>query len=81
MMTFDKNKDGKLTKDEVTDVRLHRLFDRADANKDGVVTKEELMALAAKLDAEYGQAERAQPPAASGVSGQRTGLPGLGYFG
>ena len=55
MMAFDKNKDGKLTKDEVTDVRLHRLFDRADANKDGVVTKEELMALAAQLDAEYGQ--------------------------
>ena len=56
MMAFDKNKDGKLTKDEVTDVRLHRLFDRADANKDGVVTKEELMALAAQLEAEYGQA-------------------------
>jgi hypothetical protein len=55
MMAFDKNKDGKLTKDEVTDVRLHRLFDRADANKDGIVTKEELMALAAQLDAEYSQ--------------------------
>ena len=55
MMAFDKNKDGKLTKDEVTDVRLHALFDRADTNKDGVVTKEELMALAAKMDAEFGQ--------------------------
>lgn len=54
MMAFDKNKDGKLTKDEVTDPRLHRLFDRADANKDGVVTKEELMVLAAQLEAEYG---------------------------
>src|SRR5260370_15037484 len=58
MMAFDKNKDGKLTKDEVTDVRLHRLFDRADANKDGVVTKEELMALAAQLDAEYQEGGR-----------------------
>jgi hypothetical protein len=56
MMAFDKNKDGKLTKDEVTDPRLQRLFDQADTNKDGVVTKEELMALAAKLEAEYGQA-------------------------
>src|SRR5438067_1710743 len=55
MMAFDKNKDGKLTKDEVTDARLHRLFDRADANKDGVVTKEELMTLAAQLEAEVGQ--------------------------
>jgi len=48
MMAFDKNKDGKLTKDEVTDPRLHALFDRADANKDGVVTREELEALFAR---------------------------------
>lgn len=48
MMAFDKNKDGKLTRDEVTDERLLRLFDRANTNKDGVVTREELEALAAK---------------------------------
>lgn len=45
MMAFDKNKDGKLTRDEITDLRLLRLFDRADANKDGVVTAKELRAL------------------------------------
>src|SRR3982074_1560592 len=45
MMAFDKNKDGKLTRDEITDERLLRLFDQADTNKDGVVTKEELIAL------------------------------------
>ena len=55
MMAFDAKKDGKLTKDEVTDPRLQRLFDLADANKDGIVTKDELMALAAKLDAEHGE--------------------------
>ncbi len=55
MMAFDKNKDGKLTRDEITDERLLRLFDQADANKDGVVTKEELEALAKKLDAEAGE--------------------------
>jgi hypothetical protein len=49
MMAFDKNKDGKLSKDEITDRRLLRLFDRADADKDGVVTKEELTALAAHM--------------------------------
>ncbi len=54
MMAFNKKKDGKLTKDEVTDERLLRLFDLADTNKDGIVTKEELMALAAKMDAESG---------------------------
>jgi EF hand len=45
MMAFNKKKDGKLTRDEITDQRLLRLFDRADANKDGVVTREELVAL------------------------------------
>jgi hypothetical protein len=49
MMAFDKNNDGKLSKDEITDRRLLRLFDRADADKDGVVTKEELSALATKM--------------------------------
>lgn len=54
MMAFDKNKDGKLTKDEITDPGLHRLFDRADANHDGIVTREELTALAQKMVAESG---------------------------
>src|SRR5205814_9767822 len=49
MMAFDKNKDGKLTRDEITDERLLRLFDRADTNKDGVGTREELAALAARV--------------------------------
>ena len=48
MMAFDKDGDGKLTKREVTDDLLHRLFDRADADKDGVLTKAELAALAAR---------------------------------
>ena len=52
MMAFDKNKDGKLTRDEITDERLLRLFEQADTNKDGVVTREELEALAKKLAAE-----------------------------
>ncbi len=48
MMAFDANKDGKLTEGEITDARLLRLFQRADADKDGVVTNDELNALAAK---------------------------------
>jgi hypothetical protein len=55
MMAFNKTKDGKLTKAEVTDPRLLRLFELADTNKDGIVTREELIALAAKIDAEWGQ--------------------------
>ncbi len=48
MMAFDKDKDGKLTRAEITDARLTRLFDRSDANKDGIVTKEELAAVVKK---------------------------------
>jgi hypothetical protein len=71
MMAFNKKKDGKLTKDEVTDGRLHRLFDQADTNKDGVVTKEELMALAAKLDAESAQDPDGRGPGGPGGPGGR----------
>jgi hypothetical protein len=52
LMAFDKNKDGKLTRDEIVDDRLLRLFDRADANHDGVVTKAELVALATRIAAD-----------------------------
>ena len=45
LMVYDANKDGKLSKSELTDERLHALFTRADANQDGYVTKEELTSL------------------------------------
>jgi len=48
MMTFDANKDGQLSKAEITDERLLPLFERADENHDGIVTKEELTAIYAK---------------------------------
>jgi hypothetical protein len=51
---FDKNNDGKLTRDEITDERLISLFERADTNKEGFVTKEKLKALFVKEAAEYG---------------------------
>ena len=45
MMKFDKNSDGKLTKAEITDARVVRLWSRADGDKNGSVTKSELEAL------------------------------------
>src|SRR3954462_12835893 len=76
MMAFDKKKDGKLTRDEITDERLLRLFDQADTNKDGVVTKEELMALAEKLEADAGPGgDRGGP---GGPGGRGPGGPGGG---
>jgi len=80
MMAFDKNKDGKLTKDEITDPRLVRLFDQADSDKDGVVTKEELTALATKLEAEVpaggGRGGRGGGPDDGGPGGPGGGGPG-----
>ena len=73
MMAFDKDKDGKLTKAEVTDERLLRLFDRADADKDGIVTKEELTALAAREPA-----ERPRRPGGFGGPGGSGRRPGGG---
>ncbi len=67
MMAFDKDGDGKLSKSEVTDERLHRLFDRADADKDGTVTRVELTALAAKDAASFGRGSAL--PAASALPG------------
>ena len=58
MMKFNKNKDGKLTKVEITDKRLLPLFERADANHDGVVTADELKALFAKEGANLGFGRR-----------------------
>ncbi len=74
MMKFDKDNTGKLKRDDITDPRLLRLFDRADANKDGVVTKEELTEMAKKMVAEN--------PAGRGFRGRPGGFdasePGAG---
>ena len=71
LMEFDTDKDGKLTKRELTDERLHRLFDRADADKDGTVTKEELTALAAREPVDDRGGRAGGPP---------PGGPGMGPF-
>lgn len=44
----DKDKDGKLSKEEAPD-RMKDAFDQLDANKDGFVDKDELAAMAARL--------------------------------
>src|ERR1700751_3990540 len=72
MMAFNKKKDGKLTRDEITDQRLLRLFDRADTNKDGVVTREELVALFEKEN----QGGQGGGPGGAGPGGPGGGGPG-----
>jgi hypothetical protein len=73
-MAFDKNHDGKLTKDEITDERLMPLFERADADHDGIVTADELKALYA---AESGTLV-AQGPGRRERGGSDGGDPGPG---
>lgn len=46
-MQFDKNKDGKLSKDELSE-RMQGIITRADKNDDGVATREELQAMASQ---------------------------------
>ena len=44
-LAFDKNGDGKLTRDEVPE-RMQGIFERGDSNHDGVLTADELRAMA-----------------------------------
>lgn len=75
LMSFDKDKDGKLTKDEVTDQRLTRLFDRGDTDKDGTLSKEELTALSASIDKEGGGQPRGGRDGMRGPGGPGAGGP------
>ena len=51
LMAFDKNKDGKIAKDELPE-RMQDLIARGDTNKDGVLDKDEIEAVALKLQQE-----------------------------
>ena len=72
MLQFDANKDGKVTREELTDERLSLLFDRADEDKDGVLTKQELTALGSKEEPRGGS---------GGPGGRGPGGPGGGFGG
>jgi hypothetical protein len=77
IMSFDKNKDGKITKDELPE-RMQFLIEKGDTNKDGVLDKEEIKALAAQMAKEGttlpgagsggGPGGRGRGPAGSGLS-------------
>ncbi|MBS1856028.1 MAG: hypothetical protein JST11_11730 [Acidobacteria bacterium] len=61
LMAFDKNGDGKLTRDELPE-RMQGLFDRADTDKDGVLTPEEIRKSAQAAAAPAGRGGRGEGP-------------------
>lgn len=50
IMAFDKNKDGKITRDELPE-RMHHLFALGDSNKDGALDRDEIRKLASAQSA------------------------------
>jgi EF hand len=69
LMSFDKNGDGKVTKDELPE-RMQNLIARGDSDKDGALDKDEIKKLAADL-----AADRAFGPFANrgGLGGRQAG--------
>ena len=58
LLAFDKNSDGQLSKDEVSE-RMQGLFTRGDANQDGISSQDELRKLA---QAQFDATQRAAQP-------------------
>ena len=65
LMENDKNKDGKLSKDEIPE-RMQRMVERLDGNADGVLDKSELQAAARRFG---GGGQRGRGP--GGNQGER----------
>jgi hypothetical protein len=71
IMAFDKNKDGKVTKDELPE-RMHDLIARGDTNKDGALDREEIKKLATAPGG-----FRTRGGFGFGIEGPGPGAPGL----
>lgn len=77
LMAFDKNGDGKLSKEEVPE-RMQGIFTRGDLNGDGFLSKDEIQKLAtASAGSRSGQGEgegRRRPGGPSGPGGGPQGM-------
>jgi hypothetical protein len=60
VMSFDKDKDGKVTRDELPD-RLHYLFEKSGGEKNGSLTRAQVAAIANKVNADVAD-DRPPPP-------------------
>jgi len=78
LMENDKNKDGKLTRDELPEP-MQRMFERGDANGDGAMDKAEIEAMAQRMR-QFQDGGRGGPggPGGQGGFGGRPGQGGPG---
>ena len=60
LMAFDKNGDGKLTKDEVPE-RMQGIFARGDKNNDGILTQDEIKAMVQIQNTQASNRQNAPP--------------------
>lgn len=79
LMAFDKNKNGKIEKDELPE-RMQAVMSNLDSNKDNVLDKQELDELrkAAAAGGAGGRPNRQQPNGRGGGTRRGGGLPGGG---
>ena len=72
LLGFDRNRDGALTRNEISDTRLIPIFERYDSNKDASLTREEIITGAEADSPGSTTAEPAasQPPATFGNEGK-----------
>ncbi len=71
LMQYDKNGDGKVTKDELPE-QLQWVLDRADTNKDGAIDRQEAEAFAKKTSQSGGQTGTRRPSPPGGAQPSTT---------
>lgn len=80
VMGFDKNGDGKVTKDEMPKRMKERMLPRADANGDGALEREEVKRLAERMGQGGGGPGTMGRGGPSGSVRDGPGVPGNGSF-
>jgi hypothetical protein len=73
LMSFDRNGDGKLTREEVPE-RMQGLFDRGDKNQDGTLTAVEIHELALHTPPPGEAFDRGRDPVIAALDANRDGV-------
>ncbi len=74
VMRYDKNRDGKVTKQEMP-VIYHSVIDRGDRNRDGALDRAEVLEMYNQIQRQRGQGGNGGASGAAGQPGQSGALP------